>query len=182
MQPADLEAVMAVQQAAYGPHYLEPAEVLAQRLALAPDTAGVVEGPGVDPARALPRAYLVAYRSVLGAITPLHAAFEPTSRPDTLYLHDLAVHPAAAGAGLGSRLVGHALAQAGAEGLGFAALVAVQGSQAFWARQGFKPAQPLPGSAALLAGYGPEASYQTRRLPLTGLQGLLTRVSPERCL
>ena len=164
MLPADLDAVMALQQAAYGPHFLEPAPVLARRLAVAPDTAWLIEGRESLEASAVLQAYLVAYRSVRGALTPLHGVFEPATRPDTLYLHDLAVHPEAAGTGLGPRLVRHALAQARVEGLGFAGLVAVQGSQAFWARQGFAPARPLPGAEPLLAGYGPEAVYQTRRL------------------
>lgn len=162
LQAVDLDRLMDLQRAAYGPHFLEPAPVLARRLAVAPDTAWVLEDrPGLC-------AYLVAYRSRLGRVTPLHAVFEPAPDADTLYLHDLAVHPAAAGQGLGPRLVAHALAQTRAQGLRFAALVAVQGSQAFWGRQGFAAGRVAAEALSALHGYGPQATYMVHPLQAPG--------------
>lgn len=156
---ADLPALMALQAQAYGAAYVEPAAVMAQRLAITPQTVwGLFDAPGAM------WAYLLAYRSEPGTVAPLHQAFDPATRPTALYLHDLAVHPQAKGQGLGPRLVAAALALVRAEGLGGLGLVAVQGSQPFWQRQGFQVVRPDVDSQAALAGYGDEAAYLWRAL------------------
>lgn len=160
LQAADLPALMALQARAYGAAFVEPAAVMAQRLTITPHTVwGLFDAPGAM------QAYLLAYRSVPGAVASLHQPFEPAPRPRALYLHDLAVHPEAKGQGLGPRLVATALALARAEGLEGLGLVAVQGSQAFWQRQGFVPGRLDEASQAGLAGYGEEAVYLWRPLP-----------------
>lgn len=161
MRPADLPAVMAIQAACYGRELLEPDDVLRARLMRADDTCWVAERAGRVSA------YLAAYRSELGAVTPLHAVFRPAPVPDTLYVHDLAVDPAQHGAGLGARLVEALLAQAGGEGLAWAALVAVQGAADFWERLGFA-ARSVAGTdhRAGLATYGASARYMVK--PLAG--------------
>jgi len=156
---ADLPALMALQALAYGAGFVEPRAIMAQRLAVTPDTVW-----GQFDASGAMCAYLLAYRSVPGAVTPLHQRFDPALRPTALYLHDLAVHPSAKGQGLGPRLVVAALALARAEGLSGLGLVAVQGSQPFWQRQGFAPGRPDAASQASLASYGEEAAYLWRPL------------------
>lgn len=131
MRTGDLAGVAAIQASSYHPHYLEDDATLAARLREFPDTSWVAEGPaGLG-------AYLVAYRSVLGKVTPLGAHFDPPPQPNCLYLHDLAVAAHAAGQGLGPALVRHALAMARRESLPCSALVSVQESQAFWRRLGY---------------------------------------------
>ncbi len=154
MTPVDLPAVLAVQRACYQPEMNEPAAVLHERLAQAPDFAWIAT---VD--REI-RAYLVGYPSRLGKITPLGGCFEPSARPDCLYLHDLAVAPAAGGRGLGSLLLRHALARSPGWP---AALVCVQQALPFWQRAGFAE-RPLadPAQAARLAGYPGPARYMVR--------------------
>lgn len=156
MQPADVPAVMAVQAACYGEHLLEPAGVLHDRLVAAADTCWVaLRGDRVC-------AYLAAYRSRLGAVTALNGPFKPAPSPDTLYLHDLAVHPEAHGSGVGGRLVDGLMALARREGLRWSALVAVQGATSFWQRHGYEmhpPAQP-----DRLDAYGDDARYMVRPL------------------
>ncbi|MBV5290789.1 MAG: GNAT family N-acetyltransferase [Curvibacter lanceolatus] len=160
LQAADLPALMALQALAYGAAFVEPAAVMAQRLAITPLTVwGLFDAPGALCA------YLLAYRSVPGAVAPLHHPFDPAPQSTALYLHDLAVHPSAKGLGLGPRLVAAALALARAEGLGGLGLVAVQGSQPFWRRQGFQDRRPDAASQATLAGYGEGAVYLWRSLP-----------------
>ncbi|SFU59266.1 Ribosomal protein S18 acetylase RimI [Polaromonas sp. YR568] len=132
MRPQDLAGVAAIQASSYHPHYLEDDATLAARLRECADTSWVAEGPG-----GLLGAYLVAYRSVLGKVTPLGAHFDPPPQPNCLYLHDLAVAAHAAGQGLGPALVRQALALARREGLACSALVSVQESQAFWRRLGY---------------------------------------------
>jgi ribosomal protein S18 acetylase RimI-like enzyme len=159
MLHADLPAVAAVQASAYHPHFLEDDTTLRARLNACADTAWVAQGPqGVC-------AYLVAYRSLLGQVTPLGASFAPPEGADGLYLHDLAVAAAAAGQGLGPQLVKHALAQARREGLAWSALVSVQGSEAFWQRLGYQ-AQTLADARqrAHLASYPGQGVYMSQLL------------------
>lgn len=160
LQAADLPALMALQAQAYGDAFVEPAAVMAQRLSITPHTVwGLFDAPGALCA------YLLAYRSVAGAVAALHQPFDPAPRPTALYLHDLAVHPQAKGQGLGPRLVAAAQAVARAEGLSGLGLVAVQGSQPFWQRLGFQPSRPDAASHACLAGYGEQAVYLWHPLP-----------------
>jgi ribosomal protein S18 acetylase RimI-like enzyme len=154
-----LPGLLDVQLACYGAAFVEGREVFARRIDSPAGCSLVLLRGG----RVL--AYLAAYRSLLGKVTPLHGDFEAVDAPDTLYLHDMAVHPEQAGLGLARRLVDAVLAVARAERLPHAALVAVQGAQGYWARHGFV-AQPLMDSAqrARLAAYGADTVYMTRPL------------------
>lgn len=159
MGRADLPAVMAIQRACYGEAFMESAELFERRLAAAPHTGWVM-----SDALSQVGAYLSAYPSQLHALTALHGDFAPAgARADTLYLHDLAVHPQAHGQGLGPRLVQHALAQGADCGWPHAALVSVQGSQPFWQRLGFvvTALKDAP-QQELLRGYATDAVYMVR--------------------
>ena len=153
----DLAAVWAVQAACYPPPMQEAAALLLARLRAAPSTAlvGCVGGAV--------RAYLFAYPSLLGRVTPLGAPFVPAPAPDALYLHDLAVAPGAHGIGLARRLAARLLAEAAASGLGHAALVSVQDSRRFWEGLGFMEDGGRARCAAL-ATYPGHAVYMTRSL------------------
>lgn len=171
---ADLPGLLAVQLACYGAGFAESADVFARRLASATNCSLVLERDGVVCA------YLAAYRSWRGKVTPLHGDFGPNERdglvapstpttsrpaPDTLYLHDLAVLPSCAGQGLAQALLQPLWAKAAERGLRHSALVSVQGSQGYWARQGYAE-QPLVCKAqrAHLASYGDGAVYMVREL------------------
>ncbi len=108
-------------------------------------------------------AYLFAYPSRLGKVTPLGGHFALPDAPDTLYLHDLAVAPRAAGQGVARRLVDALLARAG--GLRHSALVSVQDTRRFWESLGYLPAA---GDAAALATYPQDALYMAKRLSTRG--------------
>ena len=161
LQPDDLPALMAVQRAAYGDGFMESTEVYARRLASPVNCSLALLLDGALCA------YLAAYHSVQGKVTPLHGDFEPPmgSAPDTLYLHDMAVLPALAGQGLARALLQPLWTQARAEGLPHSALVSVQGSQGYWQRQGYA-LHPLqdPAQQARLASYGEGAVYMARTL------------------
>jgi ribosomal protein S18 acetylase RimI-like enzyme len=155
MEAGDLAAVLAVQAACYPPAMQEAADVALARLRASPDTVLVArDADGVC-------AYLFAYPSQLGKVTPLGGAFTLPPAPDTLYLHDLAVAPRAAGRGLARRLVAAMLEHAAVRGLPHAVLVSVQDSRRFWERAGFACA---PGDAAGIATYPPDAVYMAKRL------------------
>jgi len=153
MAEADLDAVLAVQAACYPPAMQEAADVVRARLRASPDTVLVArDADGVC-------AYLFAYPSRLGKVTALGGAFPVPQAPDTLYLHDLAVAPRAAGQGVARRLVDAMLARAG--GMRHSALVSVQESRRFWESLGYMAAA---GDAAALATYPGDALYMTKRL------------------
>ncbi len=169
LTPADLSGLLAVQRACYGDGFIEGADVFARRLASPANCSLVLVAPDGRVG-----AYLAAYRSVLGKVTPLHGGFDDSvAAPDTLYLHDLAVAPPHAGQGLAQALLAPLWRDAAARGLRHAALVSVQDSQAWWQRQGFAP-QALADAAqrAQLAGYGEGAVYMVRALaPQAAPQG-----------
>jgi ribosomal protein S18 acetylase RimI-like enzyme len=150
-----------VQRACYGDAYVESAEVFTRRLASPAQCSLVLE----DGGRVC--AYLAAYDSRLGKVTPLHGDFEATPQPDTLYLHDMAVLPQLAGRGLARALLVPLWQRALARGLRQSALVSVQGSRGYWERQGYA-AQPLQDAAQRqrLAGYGTDALYMVRMSPI----------------
>jgi GNAT superfamily N-acetyltransferase len=157
MQEADLQAVLAVQAACYPPPMQEPGAVVLARLRAAPATTLVaIDAGGVC-------AYVFAYPSRLGCITALHDGFAPAPDPDTLYLHDLAVHPRAHGQGLGRRLAQALFDTARRDGLRHGALVAVLDARAFWEGLGFAPAVAEEGGE-VLASYPGQALYMTRLL------------------
>lgn len=166
----DVEAVLAIQAACYGPQTVEAEAVIRRRLAVAPDTAWVAEAAtGVC-------AYLVGYRSRVGQLTPLHGDFEPQPEGDSLYLHDLAVATAAAGAGAARALIEHAWAYARALGLAHSALVSVQGSRAFWQKRGYAVVAELsPEQRRRLATYAGPSDYMVRPLEERGAAGRSSR-------
>lgn len=156
---SDLADLLAVQLACYGEGFVESGDVFTRRLA-SPANCSLVAERGGEVC-----AYLAAYRSVRGKVTPLHGDFEAVPQPDTLYLHDMAVLPAHAGRGLARELLQPLWAQAASHGLQHSALVSVQGSQAYWERHGYG-LQPLVDVAqsARLASYGEDAVYMVRSL------------------
>ncbi|BDT59384.1 acetyltransferase [Massilia varians] len=159
MRPADLDAILAVQAACYPPAMQEAAGVVLARMALAGDSCVLAEDEdGVC-------AYLFAYPSRLGKVTPLGAQFDPAADADTLYLHDLAVAPRAHGRGLARSLVSHLLAQARRQGFSASALVSVQDTAAFWSGLGYRVAEADgPAGRAALASYPGQARYMVRAL------------------
>ena len=170
---SDLADLLAVQLACYGEGFVESGKVFARRLASPANCSLVLERGGSVCA------YLAAYRSVRGKVTPLHGDFEAVARPDTLYLHDMAVLPSCAGQGLARALLTPLWERAQQEGLRHTALVSVQGSQGYWARHGYTP-QALEDAVQRqrLATYGEGASYMVRSL-LQGPGGHAVRVSPR---
>jgi ribosomal protein S18 acetylase RimI-like enzyme len=156
---SDLPGLLSVQLACYGAGFVEGQDVFARRLASPANCSLVLERAGEVCA------YLAAYRSVQGKVTPLHGDFEAVPHADTLYLHDMAVLPHCAGQGLARALLAPLWSQAGVQGLRHSALVSVQGSQAYWERQGYA-LRPLEDAVqrAHLASYGEGAVYMARSL------------------
>ncbi len=140
MRLADLDAVQSVQHLCYPPRYLEPPESFGNKIRHAPDSCWVVETDGRV------EAYLVCLPADERSLPGLHATdWRAPEQPSLLYLHDLAVSPGLRGKGAAQALIGQARAHAQAAGLRRLALVAVQGSEPYWTRQGFAPRDPVGG-------------------------------------
>lgn len=159
MQERDIPAVLAIQEESYAAEVLEDEAVIRSRLAAFPTLAWVAQdAQGVC-------AYLFAYHSRLGKVTPLDGEFQPHTEADCLYLHDLAVARRAAGRGIGPALVQQNLQHAQAAQLRYSALVSVQDSAEFWSRQGYRTHDALePQQADNLASYQIPAVYMVRSL------------------
>lgn len=152
MGPEDLDAVMAVQRAAYAPPYHESGEVLAAKQVLGGALCQVAEDAGSCVG------YVLAHPWSLAQLPPLHRVCAAPPAPDGVFLHDLALAPAARGTGLGQRLLAAVEAAVAGrfERIGLISLPAALG---FWHRHGFV-AEPAADPAA--CGYGIGARYLTR--------------------
>ncbi len=155
MAAADLPAVAAI-AARVHPAFPERPEIFAERLALFPEGCFLAEAAGE------PAGYALAHPWTDGAPPALDTLLRHLpERPDCLYLHDVALLAAARGSGLGRALIERLRALAQQQALPRISLVAVNNSQAFWARLGFQVAT-RGDLAAKLASYGGDARYMTR--------------------
>jgi GNAT superfamily N-acetyltransferase len=157
LREGDLAGVARIAAMAFPQHYEDPA-CFAERLALSPSWCFGLE----DAAGAL-KGYLIAYPWPVGTIPPLNAPLGvlPEQR-DALFLHDLAIHPAAAGTGQAQAILERVVEEARNAGIGVIALIAVNGTADFWRRQGFTVADTTPALEWKLASYGKGARYMLR--------------------
>jgi predicted N-acetyltransferase YhbS len=153
---SDLDAVMQLQAACHPPALHESASCLASILAhgashVAHDSGGVLAYALVHPGTA----------AALGAVVPPPSAARERER--CVFLHDVAVSPAAQRTGLARLLVHAVLARAEAAGAAEAHLVALPGTAALWARFRFQPC-----AADDAASYGAGATHMRARLAGAG--------------
>jgi ribosomal protein S18 acetylase RimI-like enzyme len=153
MTTSDLASVSAV-AAAVHPSHPEDIAVFAERLALYPagchvlvaprDTLGgyVVSHPWRD--REPP-----ALNTMLGALP---------AGPSTYYIHDIALMPEARRASAAREIVASLIGHARAAGFPTVSLIAVNDSQAFWERMGFRRIEDTR-LTAKLASYGEAACF-----------------------
>lgn len=155
----DVDSLLHVQTICYGDGFQESSEVFAQRLSC-PHHCSI--GVVLDGEDAL-LAYLAAYWSNPGKITPLDGVFTaPAPGEEVLYLHDMSVLPVLAGQGVARHLLETLLASARERGVRQAALVSVQDSRTYWERQGFSisPVRDAQ-QCSHLQTYGEGALYMT---------------------
>lgn len=146
MVAADLPGVLALADRLH-PHHPESMAVFAERLALAPDGCRVLASGGAL------LGYAVAHPWTGLAPPPLDALLGALpARPGAWHIHDVALLPAARGAGHVAALLAAPLPRL--------TLVAVDGTGGYWARHGFADA-PCSDAAAL-ASYGEGARFMAR--------------------
>lgn len=158
MRDADIDGVVAVARLAFPDHF-EARACFAERLALFPQGCfALAHGDAV-------RGYLIAYPWPAGAIPPLDSLLGglPEAR-GSVYLHDLALHPAMRGQGHARPVVEHLAQAARTWGATTLALVSVNDSVAFWQGMGFAPVAGDAAMARKLASYGGDSTYMVRAL------------------
>lgn len=163
----DLKSLMHIQSLCYEPAFHEPELAFATKLAAAPEACWLAL---VDEQ---PAAYLITLpmqtdetEGALRLPTLSDTTVQPTaSRPNWLYIHDMAVTTQNRGLGLSSLLFHQALDYAQSRGITRMALIAVQGSAPYWQALGFATdSQPAPHVAAKLHTFGENAVFMTRRV------------------
>ncbi|MDX6749630.1 GNAT family N-acetyltransferase [Geminicoccaceae bacterium 1502E] len=156
MRTEDLAAVEQIALVVH-PDYPEDIAIPRERLALFPRGCRVAQNEAGEVI-----GYAVAHPGLQGTPPPLDALLGTLPpAPDCLYLHDVALLPAARGARLGAALVAELHELARDHRLPLLALVAVGNAAPYWQRQGFATLHPEPALAAKLASYGDGAAYMT---------------------
>jgi ribosomal protein S18 acetylase RimI-like enzyme len=157
MSALDLGAVEAIAGAVHKDFYESPA-VLAERRRLYPNGAHLLEIGERPVGYVLSHPWksdsIPALNALLGAIMP---------DADTYYLHDLALLPVARRMGAAKFMAGILAKHASARGFPTMSLVAVNGSERFWAHQGFEP-RDLPELTGKLLSYEAGARYMVKRV------------------
>lgn len=134
------------------PDHPESPEALASRLHRFPAGCFLAEG------KAGIFGYCLSHPGLVGQPPPLDMVLaELPAVADCLYLHDLALVPAARGLGLGDTMVAMLVALARTHGFHRIALTAVSRSGGFWERHGFRRH-----ACPALASYGEAAVYMVR--------------------
>ncbi|ACJ30869.1 GCN5-like N-acetyltransferase [Shewanella piezotolerans WP3] len=82
--------------------------------------------------------YCLAHPWILGFPPTLEQELGPITTTDTLYLHDIALSAKAQGKGAGGLILDQLMQFAKIHGFSNISLVAVQGADRYWQRQGFK--------------------------------------------
>jgi ribosomal protein S18 acetylase RimI-like enzyme len=155
---ADLPDVAAIAEAAH-PLLPERLEVFAEKLSLFPAGCRKL----IDDGRMA--GYAIAHPWRYGDPPRLDTLLRALpARPDTLFIHDIALAPDARGRGAAAAVLADAAAIARAAGLPSLTLVAAYGTARLWRRFGFDDVAD-PALAAKLAAYGADAVYLLRRLP-----------------
>jgi GNAT superfamily N-acetyltransferase len=156
MTGPDSRAVAAIAHVVH-PGFPEDEAIVAERLALAPDGCRVLEGPNG------PLGYAVSHPWREGQPPSLNTLLgRLPAQPDTWYIHDVALMPAARGTGAAAAIVAALIGLASAARLRSLSLVAVNASAGFWSRHGFSAIE-APDLTEKLRSYGPDARYMLRR-------------------
>jgi GNAT superfamily N-acetyltransferase len=159
-RPAEVRDVAGIAAVAAATHPAHPERdaVFAERLRLFPEGCRVLGGDV--------HGYLLSHPWRFGRPPALDTLLGGLpARPDTYYVHDLALLPGLRRQGHAAAAVRHMIRLARRLALPTLSLVAVNGTDAFWRRFGFAPHEN-PALAAKLAGYG-DAAYMVLDLGST---------------
>ncbi|MCD6070436.1 MAG: family acetyltransferase [Microvirga sp.] len=155
MVPEDLAQVQILADAIHVSHPEDP-EVLAERQRLYPQGCFML----VENGRAI--GYALTHPWSFAEPPPLNRLLGAVPFPaTTYYVHDVALLPEARGKGYAAQITSLLVNHAHDAGFDNLSLVAVNKSQIFWEKAGFRVI-PVPGLEAKLASYGPDAALMVR--------------------
>lgn len=157
MTARDLAEVQVLADAIHRDHP-EDAEIFAERLRLYPQGCLALEEDGRLKGYALSHPWHVGRPPALNALLR-----EIPRDATTYYVHDVALRPEARGRGHAAQAGGWLARHAQEAGFAHLSLVAVNRSQGFWERLGFRRAN-VPGLEDKLLTYGPDAVLMVRDL------------------
>jgi ribosomal protein S18 acetylase RimI-like enzyme len=157
MTAYDLAAVEKIAGAVH-PAFYEAPEILAERQRLYRNGCYLLE------VSERPAGYVLSHPWTTRSLPALNAPLrEIPADASTYYLHDLALLPLARRIGAASQIVRALTKHAKVRGFATMSLVAVNGSQGFWERQGFV-VQDRPDLAQKLLSYGAAAKLMVKPL------------------
>jgi len=151
---ADWSAILLIQEECYPQIEPESLEVLHSKWLISPQSCFVIAS-GTQVV-----GYCLAHPWVAGSPPSLEQILVAATNPDTLYLHDIALSSKVQGQGAGKLALLALVDHARELSLPSISLVAVQGADSYWRRQGFI-AQPIEKS---LESYTPDACYMVLAL------------------
>lgn len=131
--PTDWDAILAIQAECYSQLEPEPLAVLQSKWHVSPRSCFVFELNGTVVG------YGLAHPWVTHTPPALYQVITNLPDSNTLYLHDIAISAAAQGTGAGTRALSYLIELAQTLGLDSLSLVAVQGADSYWRKQGFEP-------------------------------------------
>lgn len=159
MTDFDLPAVNEI-AAQVHPGFFEAPEVLAEKHHLYRNGTHILEvGTRVS-------GYVISHPWRRGSVPALNMLLgHLPEAADTYYIHDIALLPLARRIGAAADIVSALSKHAGAGGFKTMSLVAVNGSEGFWRRQGFAPVEMAELNDKLMS-YAPDARYMVKPLGL----------------
>ena len=157
MSGYDLDAVSEIAGKVH-PGFFEADAVLAEKFELYRNGCYLLE------VSEKPAGYVLSHPWTLGSLPALNALLGALpEKPDTYYIHDLALLPLTRGLGAAGKMVAALTKHAEAMGYANMSLVAVNGSVPFWSKQGFA-IEDRPERAEKLAAYEADARYMVKML------------------
>lgn len=158
----DLAAIERIQHECYGADFHEGQDAFANKIRQAPDYCLVAEC-----AQGTVLGYFMCLLASVERFPCLHADdFQCPGDPDILYLHDMALSASARGRGLRQAFLAAIYSTARQnQALKDVFLVAVQGAEVVWEREGFQPVNARAvGLSASLETYGSSAVLMKKPL------------------
>ncbi|UJF21584.1 GNAT family N-acetyltransferase [Shewanella sp. OMA3-2] len=150
----DWPAIMAIQASCYHDINPESLEVMQSKWQRSPQSCLVLEHHNQIVA------YILCHPWLKGDAPKLNTILTVVNDTQSLYIHDMAVSPAAQGLGIAKQLVNHIILTSVELGFFGIGLVAIQGAGEFWQRFGFKPLTDIsPTLLTSLASYNHDACY-----------------------
>lgn len=168
LRVSDLPSALSIQSELYPEYLVESRQAFLSRLSLKNSCCFAArQGEQI-------LGYIVAHGWQADDPPSLGTVVATGEQSDVLFIHDLAVSGSGRGGGIGKKLVEHAFDFARSNGMTIAQLVAVEGADRYWRGLGFAETQAAGKLRAKVLGYGANARWMTRLIPVGEADGSRT--------